>query len=368
MPSRDVIVIGGSAGAVPALKELVRALPADLPAALFVALHVAPDAPGLLPEILRRLETLPSAMAQDGDEVLPGRILVAPPDHHLVIEERRVRVTRSPRVNRFRPSIDVMFRSAATSLGPRVAGVVLSGLLDDGTYGLATIKEHRGIAIVQDVAEATFSSMPRSAIDRVDVDHVLRVRDMPDVLQALARGTDPAMAGKERQVARQQQRKRRPARGAPESAPDWLPGGELTAYGCPDCGGALLASEEAGLLHFRCRIGHGYTAQSLQTSQEERLEDALWTAVRALEESAALRRRMAERVGARGAELIAGQYAQLAADAEAHAATLRALVESGLRRASQVIASDPLVRAEAARPARHTRAAGATAVRTRRRT
>lgn len=335
---RDIIVLGGSAGSISAVGDLVRAIPGDIPAAMFVAVHVAPDSRGLLAEILDRIGTLPAAMARDGEEVASGRIVVAPPDRHLILESGRVRLRGGPRVNRFRPSVDVLFRSAAASYGPRVAAVVLSGMLDDGSHGLHHVKQRGGVAIVQDTTEAAFTGMPLSAIDRVAVDHVLPVAQIAALLADLAHARGKAVKARKLMAPGMNRRKRRTH--DDEGDGRWLSGGERTLYGCPDCGGALLEVDD-GLLRFRCRIGHEYSAESLLASQEDRLEDALWTAVRSLEEGAATRQRMAARVAARGATAIAAEYEQRASSALEHAATLRAMLERGLERASVLSTAAP---------------------------
>lgn len=342
MPARDIVVVGGSAGGVAATVDLVRALPRDLPAAVFVALHLSSGSPGLLPGILSRVGALPAEMACDGAEIRPGRILVAPPDRHLSLEKGVVRLSGAPRVNRFRPSIDVLFRSAADAYGPRVAAVILSGLLDDGALGLVSVKQNGGIAIVQDTIEAEFTSMPLSALDRVPADHVLRTVDIATKLVELA--TVPERAPRNGRGAKgaTMPRSRKAhcgnasgAAGRGTNGP-WLANGRSSLYGCPDCGGILLETEEGGLLRFRCRIGHGYGAESLIAAQDARLEDALWTAVRALEEGAATKRRMASRFAERGAQRIASEYEQRADASLAHAATIREILDAGPRQRAAV--------------------------------
>jgi two-component system chemotaxis response regulator CheB len=180
-------VIGASAGGVEALTRLTKRLPADLPAPIFVVLHISPHTPSLLPEILGRAGKLPARHAQDGEEITPGTIYIAPPDHHLLLKAGRIVVARGPRVNNARPAVDPLFRSAARSYGPRVVGVVLSGGLDDGTLGLMDVKHAGGVTLVQDPAEAMFPSMPRSAIENVVVDRVLPVEDIAALLARLAR-------------------------------------------------------------------------------------------------------------------------------------------------------------------------------------
>src|SRR3954470_2925577 len=186
MPSHDIIVIGASAGGVETLKALVRGLPAELPAAVFVVLHVAPGGPGYLPQILAKAGPLPASFPEDGEAIANGRIYVAPPDHHLLLEPGRVRVVRGPKENRHRPAADPLFRSAAWAYGPRVIGVVLSGTLDDGAAGLWAIKSCGGVAIVQDPEDALFDEMPASALASVDADHVAPLEELPLILAELA--------------------------------------------------------------------------------------------------------------------------------------------------------------------------------------
>ena len=164
---REIVVIGASAGGIEALSALLALLPADFPAAILVVVHISADSPGVLPSILARAGVLPVETAKDGVAILPGRVYVAPPDRHLLLEPGSIRVTRGPKENRFRPAIDPLFRSAAQAYGEQVIGVVLSGSLDDGTAGLWAIKDRGGLAIVQEPSEAAYPSMPLSALQYV---------------------------------------------------------------------------------------------------------------------------------------------------------------------------------------------------------
>jgi two-component system, chemotaxis family, protein-glutamate methylesterase/glutaminase len=181
----DVVVVGASAGGVEALSALARALPADFGAPILVVLHVPAMGTSVLPAILSRAGLLPAAHARDGDTVDAGHIYVAPPDCHLLIQGRSLELTRGPRENGHRPAIDPLFRSAAASYDGRVAGVVLSGTLDDGAAGLFAIKQAGGTTLVQDPAEALYHAMPAAAIAYVQPDYVLPMAELADVLVRL---------------------------------------------------------------------------------------------------------------------------------------------------------------------------------------
>lgn len=185
MTAKRVVVIGGSSGALEIVRSLAAQLPAGLPAAVCVVLHTAPEAPGILPSILANAASLPTCSAETGMRLDAGRIYVAPPDHHLVIEPGRLRITRGPKENRFRPAIDPLFRSAGQIHGPAAIGVILSGDLDDGTAGLWALRQMGGVAIVQDPTEALFPSMPSSAIRHVATDHIVPSAGIAPLLERL---------------------------------------------------------------------------------------------------------------------------------------------------------------------------------------
>jgi two-component system chemotaxis response regulator CheB len=297
-PHRDIVVIGGSAGAVEAVGKLAGDLPTDLDAAVFVAVHVAPHARSQLPAILNRLGSLPAAQAADHEPIRSGRIYVATPDRHLLLDDGRIRVTRGPRENGHRPAIDALFRSAAMTAGPRVIGVVLSGNLDDGTVGLALVKEAGGVGIVQ--TDATFEEMPANAMRGAPVDHAVALSEIPELICRLV--SEPVDTSDFHEL-----RRVRFVRDAP-AQPVEVPG-ESTDVVCPECGGALW---EVGRdpVRFRCRVGHAYGVRSLLSANASSLEQAMWTALRALEERAALLRRISSRFADRGSRQPAERFAE----------------------------------------------------------
>jgi two-component system chemotaxis response regulator CheB len=326
MPGHDIIVIGASAGGVEALLAVVREVPRDLPASLFVVLHVPPDGESMLPRILSHAGPLPAGHPNDGDPIEHGRIYVAPPDYHLLVERDRVRVVRGPRENRCRPAVDPLFRSAARAYGPRVIAVVLSGMLDDGAAGMAAVHARGGIGIVQDLDDALFPGMPMSAMRYNTPQYVVPAMEIGPLLARLARESaraaekeTPDVMEKETEIAALNM----------EALNDSEKPGTPSGFGCPECGGVLWEMKEGPLLRYRCRVGHAYTADSLLSEQSIHLEAALWAALRGLEEKASLVHRLADRARDAGCGMLAGHYAEQERDARKHAAVIRALILRG---------------------------------------
>jgi two-component system chemotaxis response regulator CheB len=308
MAGHDIIVVGASAGGVEALLRVVRGLPSELPAALFVVLHLPAGSPSVLPELLERAGQLPATHAQHHEAIEHGRIYVAPPDRHLLLINGRVHVTPGPRENGHRPAIDPLFRTAARTYGRRVVGVVLSGALDDGTAGLAAIKLRGGLAVVQAPDDALFPSMPSNAMSNVAVDYVLPAEaigtslgrmvgqsreDVPVPVPSATLEVEARMADLDRDAMHEEERP-----------------GSPSVFACPECGGVLWEIDDGELMRFRCRVGHAYSPDTLGTKMTETLEDALWVALRALEEQAALAHRLARQAAERGQNLVASRFAE----------------------------------------------------------
>ncbi|MGZ8920160.1 MAG: chemotaxis protein CheB, partial [Limisphaerales bacterium] len=317
MFGRDIIVIGASAGGVDALPRLIASLPVNLPASVFVVLHIPAQGPDLLPKIIRRTASLSVSHGVDGESVRKGRVYVAPPDHHLQIDGTRVRLSRGPRENFHRPSIDALFRSAAESYGPRVVGVVLTGNLDDGTAGLHAVKSARGIAIVQDPKDALVPAMPQSALRNVKVNHCVPLSEIAPLLVQLATTRDIPKSKKG--ISRMKKRTMSPKEMEKKF-------GMPTSFVCPECNGPLWETKAGPSLQFRCHVGHAYSPDSLLADSADGLERALWSAVRTFDERASLLRRLGEREN--HSESIGRNWAAKASEHERHAEAIRKLLQS----------------------------------------
>jgi two-component system chemotaxis response regulator CheB len=323
MAGHDIVVIGTSAGGVEALSQLMQGFPVDFPASVFVVLHTAPTAPGMLPRILERHCRLPVVAAQDKVTFRPGCIYVAPPDRHLLLEHGRMRVLRGPKENRHRPAIDPLFRSAAWSLGPRVVGLVLTGMLADGTSGLWSIKTCGGVTVVQDPQDAQFPDMPASAIKHFDIDYCLPLSELPRLLNLLARKKVP---------------------GRPEHIPDTIKTeveaavlghsfkdmpelGKPSSFACPACRGAMWEVREGERVRYRCHVGHAFMPDALLEEQGEAVEKALFSALSVMEEKVAILRQMAAET-TRSHPLVSAGYASRADQQEEYADQIRRLLGS----------------------------------------
>jgi two-component system chemotaxis response regulator CheB len=286
---RDIIVIGTSAGGVEALRTLCRGLPANLPAAILVVQHLAASTRSVMPELLSRAGVLPAVSPEDGERIEQGRIYVAPPDRHMLIKGDRVILRRGPVENRCRPAIDPLFRSAAVAYGSRVIGVVMTGLLDDGTEGLVVIKRAGGTTMVQDPADAEWASMPRHALAHAEVDYCLPLADLAASLVRLVRepagapGLLPPSILEEARIAEQE---------IAVMETTLISPGQPSAITCPDCGGVLNEIAEHGKLRYRCQIGHAFSPASLVDAQNQEIERAIAIAVRTHRDRLNLFRRM----------------------------------------------------------------------------
>ncbi len=326
MFKRDIIVIGASAGGLTAFETLVSQLPSNIPAAIFIVWHISPDYPSILPEILARASLLPVAHAIEREPLKPGRIYVAPPDHHLLVEPGYVRLSRGPRENRFRPAIDVLFRSAARYYGSRVIGVVLSGSLDDGAAGLYAIKQQGGIAVVQDPSDALHSSMPRAAMKAVAVDHCVPIIEMGALLAHLV---DKAIPVEEvNPVSDKMDIEVGVAREDNGLEMGIIKLGDFSPYTCPECHGVLMQLKEGNLIRFRCHTGHAYSLNTLLTEVTQSIEETLWDGIRTIEASEMLMIHTAKHLREMNEHEAADLLLQKAEDAKRRANLVRQAVMS----------------------------------------
>lgn len=283
MPNKghDIIVIGTAAGGLEALDKLIGALPGNLPASIFIVQHMAPEANGeALLHRLRKHEGFRCQLATNGASFKNGQIFVAPPDNHLLIKQRTLLVTKGARENRERPGIDPLFRSAAVTHGRRVIGVVLTGMLDDGTAGLIAVKKCGGITVVQDPKDAAYPDMPQSALDNLNVDYCVPISEMGSLLERLTHQPP----GKSKPVPEDVRTEAIIAERVLSDVEQVNGLGSQVPYNCPNCGGVLWKINNPDIRRFRCHTGHSFTESALLTSQSEKIEETLWISLRMFEE------------------------------------------------------------------------------------
>jgi two-component system chemotaxis response regulator CheB len=320
---RDIVVIGASAGGLEAISQILREMPHDVDAAILIVLHTANRAGSFLPQIFERASRLPVRHPADGDSIERGRVYIAPPGFHMIVERDVVRVVQGPRENLNRPAVDPLFRSAAAAYGPRVIGVILTGMMDDGTAGLMVVSASGGKAIIQDPQSALFSGMPKSALKHVPDAQVAPLEEIPTLLLQLIGSRLPARAKRPSNAPFEPSKETRIAELDMSEISSEERLGQPSPFACPDCGGVLWEIEQNGFLRFRCRVGHALTAKYLAVEQRHAIDTALWEALRALEESASLYRRMAGRATQSRHLLPARQFEGRAENTEANAKILR---------------------------------------------
>jgi two-component system chemotaxis response regulator CheB len=327
-----IVVIGGSLGAINALKVILASLPEDFAAAILIVTHIGTNR-SMLPEILQRISNLPVRHANDGEPIIPGRVLLAPSDRHLTVvaagDRVYARLVHGPKENHCRPAIDPLFRSAAAAFGIDAIGVVLTGYLDDGTVGLQAVKARGGIAIVQDPAEAEAPDMPASALQHVDVDRKLGVSEIGQALVELVSASEQS-SGVLREHAAFGTRdwidieNRLTSRDSDMDDLEQI--GKPSSLTCPECNGALWEIRQSGPMRYRCHTGHAFTAKVLEALQSNTVEDAIWGAIRALHEQERLFSRMSEKAMQSGHNDCIAEYQAKAAQAQAHAQALRDVI------------------------------------------
>jgi two-component system, chemotaxis family, protein-glutamate methylesterase/glutaminase len=318
LAKRDIVAIGGSSGSGRVLKRILGDLPGDFPASIFVCTHVPSHSPGYLADALSSVSALPVAQAIDGQPIEPNRVYVAAPDRHLLLIDGIIRLGEGPRENLARPAIDPLFRSAALSFGPRVVGVILTGMLNDGAAGLHAVKAVGGTAIVQHPIDAEADQMPLAALESTEVDHVASAADLAAIISEVAlsdagRAIAPSESlSLEVEIAAGERLGSHRLRQLADPSP----------LSCPDCQGVLSEMREQRPLRYRCQIGHSYTAEILASRIDE-VDQAVRVAMRVMEERVTLVERMARDARETGRKAVAELYESRAEEYRRYAKTLR---------------------------------------------
>lgn len=299
---RRAIVVGASAGGVEALQQLVRGLPADLAAPVFVVLHVHARSKSYLPEILSAAGRLPAEHATDGAPIENAHIYIAPPDRHLILEQDHMHVGTGPKENYQRPCINVTFRSAALAFGDKAIGVILTGQLDDGTAGSWDIKRRGGTIVVQHPEDAAFSSMPLSTLREVEADYTLPLEQIGPLLGRLSKEDGFGNTSARENLGMQP---------------------KVVDLTCPECRGTIWEVPKGPMVEFRCRVGHSFSPRSMLAEHTAAQEKALWAAVVALEEGAVLASKLAQQLQPK----LRDELREEARQRQQQADTIRKLIE-----------------------------------------
>ena len=326
MPTKDIVVIGGSAGSHAVLRQIIADLPADIPASIFIATHVPTHSAGYLADALAKVGPIPVVEAADGQPIERGKVYVAVPDCHLLVVDGTVRLGDGPRENMTRPAIDPLFRSAALSYGPRTVGVVLSGMLNDGASGLTAIKACGGTAVVQHPLDAQADQMPLAALEVVEADEVAPANQLGRVINEIV-STD---AGQATEPPRGLELEVQIAAGTRLGAETLRKIADPSAISCPDCQGVLSEIRGEQPLRYRCQIGHAMTAEVL-ASRQEHVDEAMRIALRMMEERVTLVTRMAQDARSSGRSAVAELYEARAEEYGRYATILREAALAGLR-------------------------------------
>ena len=325
--SRDIIVIGCSAGGVEALPRILQQLTASLPATVFIAQHLAPSENPYLVELLRRSSRLPVQWAEQGEPFVRGKVYVAPPDVHLLFADHHMHLSRTARENHSRPSIDKLFRSAAATYGSRVIGVLLTGMLDDGVAGLRAIREAGGVVLVQDPEGAAYPDLPRRALDALDPDRTLPLDAIGGVLSTLVEQRTGAIQVPDSLTIEAEIDR------IGSVQPDTMHRlGDQTTISCPECHGPMWALGDERTRRYRCYNGHASTAADMLVSSGTEVETALWSAVRALNDRASTLEALATDARRLDNVISSETYAERAREARAEAEVVREFMQSLTRR------------------------------------
>jgi two-component system chemotaxis response regulator CheB len=319
MYRRDIIAIGGSTGAVDAVRQLCADLPAEIAATLFIVIHVGASGNNLLADVFDAHSPIAISTAVDGEILRPGHAYVAAADHHLLVIDDVLRLGHGPRENMARPAIDPLFRSVAANFGPRVIGVVLTGMLNDGASGLSDIKRCGGITVVQSPTDAEAPDMPWGALNGAEVDYRAPLADMAALLVKLTEEE----AGPAVSIPHDVKVEVGIALGRRSDSEKLAEFADPVALTCPACGGVLSEINRQPPLRFRCQVGHAYTSEALASVKEDTVDEAVRVALRIMEERTLLGEKMADEARSTGRPAAAASYEQRVDECRAYATILR---------------------------------------------
>ncbi|KAA3436879.1 chemotaxis protein CheB [Rufibacter hautae] len=326
LPHHDIIVIGTSAGGMAVLCELLQQLPPDLPASIFIVQHLARDSnSGVLVERLNKISKLTCLVGQHEQTIEQGKVYFVPQDNHMLLQKGRILITKGPRENLFRPAIDPLFRSAAAAYGPRVIGIVLTGMLQDGTVGMEMIKRSGGITLVQKPEDAEYPDMPQSVLTEIEVDYVVPVSEMGELLQELVFVPASSEADIPEDITYEASIAERLMLDTGEIEDTELMG-PRSPYSCPSCGGALWELNQGHVKHFRCHAGHAFTPEAYLNANVESIEETLWIALRMLEERRTMLSAMADQDRRKGHNHWSESQQERANELKVHIARIRHLL------------------------------------------
>jgi len=318
-----VLVVGASAGGLSALSELVGQLSKELDVAVFIVMHLSRiGISNFLVDRLKPLTSLQCVVAEEGATIEQGYIYVAQPNQHLLVKKGIIVIGRGPEENRWRPSIDVLFRSAAAAYSTRAIGVVLTGLLDDGTTGMLAIKRSGGVSIVQDPNEAEYPDMPLSVLNNMDVDYCVSLQQMGLIIAQITLQDREEIPAPNDIVIESEIAER-----VVIDYDNVAKLGVKSIYACPDCGGGLWnISKENGPDRYRCHIGHSYSEGDLEHKQVKIMENTLWIALRIMEERKTLLNKMEIDHSKRGLASISASYRTKKDEIQIHIDRLKEVV------------------------------------------
>lgn len=325
MQNGRMIAIGGSAGALAAVQEILRGLPEEIPAAILVVLHRFPfgEGPDHLAEILQRCTRLAVRVARRGDAATVNTVTVAPADRHLLVGAQGLLVGRGPRENRLRPAIDPLFRSAAVLYRSRVIAILLSGTRDDGVTGLFAVQRCGGVTIIQEPGDAQYPELPEAGLAAMRPNSCVPVAEMAALVNRLVH-EEPPLAPEVPRDLQWEAAMAEGVLGGMEAAEEW---GRKVPLTCPDCGGQLWRNRGERTDRYRCHQGHAFTSASLQNAQTDRIERTLWVSLRMMEEQARMLRRLVGEQRKLARNALVFSYQDRLVEVEEHAAVLRMMLQ-----------------------------------------